>query len=250
MTMKYLNVDAMHAIDIKAFRTQEPYPWINPQCFLTDMGFAELQANMPTLEMFEASFGKERKYGQQQHNRYVLEYVDGLDLPPAWQAFVEELKSKEYHDFIRLILARGHFKLRFHWHYTPNGCVVSPHCDARGKLGTQIFYMNSHDDWNTEWGGQTVVLDDNGRFDLESNPAFEDFDREFVAETMDNRSFIFARKLNSWHGVREIQCPEGAFRKVFIVVFEDVSPRKILYKRITRLLKGKPMITEKERAMY
>jgi hypothetical protein len=67
--------------------------------------------------------------------------------------------------------------------------------------------MNSHNDREAGWGGQTVVLDDNGRFGLESNPAFEDLEREVVAEAMYNRCFIFARKLNSWHVVREIQYP-------------------------------------------
>jgi hypothetical protein len=38
---------------------------------------------------------------------------------------------------------------------------------------------------------------------------------------MDNHSFIFARRGNSWHGVREIDCPEDRLRKVFIVVVED-----------------------------
>jgi hypothetical protein len=33
-----------------------------------------------------------------------------------------------------------------------------------------------------------------------------------------NRSPLFARKEHSWHGVREIRCPEGHMRKVFIVV--------------------------------
>jgi hypothetical protein len=250
MSMKYINLDAMHAIDAGAFHNQEPYPWVNPQGFLTDAGFTELLANMPELDKFRPFFDKDRKYGQQRHNRYVLEYVDGVELPSPWQAFVDELKSDEYRDFISRMLGRGHFKFRFHWHYTPNGCVVSPHCDSRGKLGSQIFYMNSHDDWEPGWGGQTVILDDKGRFGLESNPSFEDFDREIVAETMDNRSLIFGRKHNSWHGVHEINCPEGALRKVFIVVFEDVSPRKIIYKRLNRLLKGKPMVTDKERAMY
>jgi len=50
--------------------------------------------------------------------------------------------------------------------------------------------------------------------------------------------------------VREIQCPEGAFRKVFIVVFQDANPRKLLFKRVKRLLSGKPLISENEKRMY
>jgi hypothetical protein len=110
--------------------------------------------------------------------------------------------------------------------------------------------MNTHEDWDPAWGGETVILDDHGRFEAESNPDFEDFDTAVPAETMDNRSLIFGRKNNSWHGVRPITCPADKLRKVFIVVFEDVNPRKMLWKRARRLLRGKPMITEKERAMY
>ncbi len=66
-----------------------------------------------------------------------------------------------------------------------------------------------------------MVLDDGGRFKRGSAPAFEDFDRMISAETMDNHSFLFARRGNSWHGVREITCPAGQLRKVFVVVVED-----------------------------
>ena len=97
---------------------------------------------------------------------------------------------------------------------------------------------------------ETVILDDEGRIGADSAPAFEDFAAEYPAETRDNRSLLFGRRGNSWHGVRRITCPENYYRKVFIVVFEDVNPRKMLWKRARRLLRGKPMITEKERAMY
>ena len=95
-----------------------------------------------------------------------------------------------------------------------------------------------------------MILNDNGRLNTESSPSFDDFDEEIPAETMDNRSLIFGRKGNSWHGVREIRCPEGAFRKVFIVVFQDVNPRKLLLKRGKRLLRGQPLISDNEKRMY
>ena len=126
---------------------------------------------------------------------------------------------------------------------------MSPHCDARGKLGSQIFYLND-DDWDTAWGGETVILDDKGRFSAQSSPAWEEFDTAMPAETAGNRSLIFGRRGNSWHGVRELTCPDGAYRQVFIVVFEDYRPGRMFLKRAKRLLKGKPLVTEKERAMY
>jgi hypothetical protein len=248
--MKYLDTKKLDSIDAESFQNEDPYPFVNPQHCLTEEGFRSLLASMPEPSEFDTSFGVERKHGQASHDRYVLEYVDGIDLPEPWQEFIDELKSNRYRNFIRRLLGRGNFLFRFHWHYTPNGCVVSPHCDSSGKIGSQIFYLNTKDDWDPTWGGETLILEDHGRFDVESSPAFEDFDTAVAAETMDNRSLIFGRRENSWHGVRPIVCPEGAMRKVFIVVFEDVNPRKMLFKRLRRLLRGKPMVTEKERAMY
>ena len=247
--MSYLNHDFMNRFDPRTFREADPYPWMNPEGMLTDAGYRELVENMPDMSLFTPSFGVQRKYGQQSHERYILEYVDGLELPACWQAFVDELRGDVYRQFITDLLGRGQFRFRFHWHYTPRACSVSPHCDARGKLGSQIFYLND-DDWDTAWGGETVILDDKGRFSAQSSPAWEDFDTAVPAQTAGNRSLIFGRRGNSWHGVRELTCPEGAYRQVFIVVFEDYRPGRMFLKRAKRLLKGKPLVTEKERAMY
>ncbi len=211
---------------------------------------------MPDLGLFTPVFEKERKHGQRSHDRYVLEYDGDVPLSTPWRGFIEELKSREYRRFVQRLLGRGHLRVRFHWHYTPSGCVVSPHCDATGKLGTQIFYFNTPQGWDPSWGGATVILDDHGRFDPSSNPDFAEFDQIAEAETMDNRSLIFARRGNSWHGVRQIHCPERALRKVFIVVFEDYHPYKRFIKRykplkqLRRLFTGETVKVSKKRAIY
>ncbi len=64
---------------------------------------------------------------------------------------------------------------------------------------------------------------------------------------MDNHSVIFGRRGNSWHGVRTINAPEGAMRKIFILVYEDARPLKLLRKRMKRLLTGKSTDIEAER---
>ena len=66
-----------------------------------------------------------------------------------------------------------------------------------------------------------MVLDDGGRCKRGWAPGFEDFDGMISAEALDNRSLLFSRKGNSWHGVREITCPKDRLRKVFVVVVED-----------------------------
>ncbi|MEE2980827.1 MAG: hypothetical protein VYA71_04700 [Pseudomonadota bacterium] len=219
--MSYLDTARLQALNSAAFQGKSPYPWVNPQGLLSAGGFRELTDALPDIDQFERVFGKRRAHGQQSHDRYTLAYHKGLDLAPSWRHFIAELEGDGYQAFIRRLFGRGGFRLRYHWHYTPAGCSVSPHCDGRDKLGSHIFYFNTADDWQAAWGGETVVLDDGGRFKRSSAPAFENFDRAISAETMDNHSFIFARQGDSWHGVREITCPEGHLRKVFIVVVED-----------------------------
>ncbi len=219
--MKYLDFDRLEQLDAAAFQGRSPYPWVNPQGLLSGDGLRRLIDNSPDIELFEKIFGKTRAHGQQSHDRYSLEYRAGLALPGCWRDFIAELEGPKYRRFIARMFGRGFFRLRLHWHYTPSGCSVSPHCDARDKLGSHIFYLNDGGDWDPAWGGETMVLDDGGRFKRGSAPEFEDFDHAISAEAMDNHSFLFARKGNSWHGVRALNCPEGRLRKVFIVVVED-----------------------------
>ena len=167
-----------------------------------------------------------------------------------WEQFIAELRGPLYRKFVCAMLGVADVRFRFHWHFTPNGGEVSPHCDSKGKIGSQIFYLNTEQDWQWDWGGETVVLDDGGKIGPENAPAFEDFIAEYPAETRDNRSLIFGRRGNSWHGVRRINCPENYYRKVFIVVFEEYRPLKMAAKKLRRLVTGAELVTEKERLMY
>lgn len=248
--MTYLNSIVLNGIDPAKFQAQEPYPWVNPQGFVREDLYRELLGSMPAISQFRAFFGKQRKHGQASHDRYTLDYERGMELAPQWRDFVEELCADEYRGFICRLLNVSHVRFRFHWHFTPNGGEVSPHCDSKGKIGSQIFYLNTEDDWQWDWGGETVILDDKGRFATDSAPAFEDFDAEYPAQTRDNHSILFGRRGNSWHGVRRINCPENYYRKVFIVVFEEHRPLRMALKRARRLLTGKQLVTHKESLMY
>ncbi len=62
------------------------------------------------------------------------------------------------------------------------------------------------------------------RFRHHSAPRFEDFDVTVPAEILGSWGFVFTRTNHSWHGVREIHCPEGHMRKVFIVVLNKADP--------------------------
>lgn len=246
----YLNKAVLDTIDPAQFSATDPYPWANPQHFIQPEKFQLLLQTMPDISTFRGFFGKQRKHGQGSHDRFVLDYERGMELAPQWRDFVEELCSSVYRDFVCELLDVRDVRFRFHWHFTPNGGEVSPHCDSRGKIGSQIFYLNTQDDWQRNWGGETVVLDDGDKITPDNAPAFEDFIAEYPAETSDNRSLIFGRRGNSWHGVRRINCPEEHYRKVFIVVFEEYRPLRSTVKKAKRLVTGKPLVTHKESLMY
>lgn len=235
--MTLINFEKINAIDPKGFRKEHPYPWIGLDGALHDEAFAQLYETLPDVSGFTASFGRERNYGQKSHDRYLLEYERELDLPAPWRQFIEELEGPRYRKWLSRMLGTSQYLLSYHWHYAPNGCSVSPHCDSRRKLGSHIFYFSPEGEWKPEWGGQTLVLDDGGKFDVKSSPDFDDFIDMKTADSIGNKSFLFRRRGNSWHGVKEIQCPEGKMRKVFIVVINSNTP----FQRIKRWVKGKPV---------
>lgn len=216
--MTYLDFQRLAAIDPLAFQQTKPYPWINPEGLLTTDGHQQLLSTLPDVSLFQRRFGVARAHGQQSHDRFTLEYQDDLHLAPPWQSFINELRGQEYQTFLHRLFKVNSLELSLHWHYTPNGCSVSPHCDAKHKLGSHIFYFNTEKDWEPSWGGETVILDDEGQFTRQSAPKFEDFKKSTVSKAIGNYSLLFARKGNSWHGVREIQCPKNHMRKVLIVV--------------------------------
>ena len=208
--MQYLNIEKLRSLSRDAFLATEPYPFYNTEGLLTGQGFQDLLHNMPPLESFGEIFGKERRAGQAPHDRYSLEYTPETEVPGPWKEFIGELCSDDYRREIERLLGARKVEFRFHWHYTPTGCDVSPHCDARREHGSHLFYFNSEEDWKPEWGGSTLVLDDGGRLSYASAPTD-----------------------HAWHAVRPIRCPEDRLRKVFIVV---VNPDNLFWKVRDRIV--------------
>lgn len=222
--LQYLDVNRLDAADGPTFHARRPFPWQAFAALLQPAAYRRLVDHLPPREQFSAVFGRRRPHGQRSHDRYVLQHRPGVSLPEPWRKFLTELRGPEYRQWVARLLGREDFMLHFHWHYAPAGCSVSPHCDAPWKYGSHIFYLNTEADWDPHWGGETVVLDDSGRFPASSAPEFDDFDAEFSGPTMGNNSLVFARREHSWHGVRPVRCPEGALRKVFIVEFRKDTP--------------------------
>jgi len=214
----YVNFEKLESIDPIEFRSTKPYPHANPHCLLTDDGHQQLMDNMPDIGLFEKIFDYRRLGGQEPHNRYALEYKADTPVPGPWKDFIGELCSDRYRRHLQQLMGAKKIRYRLHWHYTPNGCSVSPHVDSKREHGSQLFYFNSPDEWDASWGGDTLVLDDGGRIDFETAPTLDDFKNEKSACSIGNYSFMFERTDRAWHAVREIECPEDRIRRVFILV--------------------------------
>ena len=222
--MRYIDYERLEAIEPAEYQAQKPFPWVNPEGILTSEAFAALCDDLPELSLFQERFGVTRKAGQAPHDRYTLEYTRQTPVPPVWKEFIEELASTRYKTHLGRLMGVRRMDLNFHWHFAPRGCSVSPHCDSGRKLGSHLFYLNRQEDWDPDWGGQTIVLEDRGDHPHHSAPGFEEFDVVAQAEILGNRSFVFTRGEHSWHGVSELRCPEDRMRKLFIVVLNKADP--------------------------
>jgi Rps23 Pro-64 3,4-dihydroxylase Tpa1-like proline 4-hydroxylase len=221
--MTYLNFDRLNELDAKAFQATMPFPWINPAGLLTDEGYRRLVETLPDVSLFDESFGVKRSHGQRAHDRFVLEYDDNLDVAQPWKDFVAELRGGAYRNFIARMMGSDRFTMNCHWHYASAGCSVSPHCDAKRKHGSHVFYFNTEKDWDSAWGGQTLVLDDGERLISDAHPEEEDLKLVAASQAMGNYSLLFKRGEHSWHSVTELTCSEGYLRKVFILVINRVT---------------------------
>lgn len=256
MTETLINHELISSFNQKMFIQNKPFPWYNFGNFLTQSGFQKLLQDFPSLELFEKHEGLERVYGQRPHNRYYLAYqtsvynqIDRRDrgivkykhLPSTWQMFIEELETSQiYQNFIKSLFEVADFQIRYAWHIGVTNSEVSPHKDAKQKIGTHIFYFNTQDDWETSWDGSTLVLGNKLRNVMA--PDFSDFNTVIPTQFTDNHSFLFKNTPNAWHGVKPLTCPEGKYRRLFNVIFEFPRsnsplslPKKMLQKTLLNL---------------
>lgn len=218
--MEYLNRSVIEAVSSESFQDQRPYPWVGIQVTLTQEGFQRLRETLPDISLFQKKVGVKRAHGQGYHDRSILHYHPDLSLAQPWREFIAELQGDFYRSFLCRMLGLDRdvqIIPTMEWYYAWQGCGVSPHCDARRKRGTHIFYFNTEEDWERDWRGHILILDDEGRFPAHSAP---EFDQLKVAASLDargNQSLLFQRTEHSWHGVRPLGCPPGKLRKLFIV---------------------------------
>lgn len=218
--MEYLNQAPLESLSSADFQQQRPYPWVNIPDTLAPEGFVRLRESLPEISRFKKWVGVKRAHGQASHDRAILHYRPGMDLAPAWKEFMSEVQGKAYQSFVRRMFAlrpEHRVILTAEWYYAWQGCSVSPHCDARRKLGTHIFYFNTETDWESNWGGHILIMDDDGRFKTHSAPAFDELRAVAALDARGNQSLLFRRTAHSWHGVKPLECPPEGLRKLFIV---------------------------------
>jgi|BEDMetMinimDraft_2_1075160.scaffolds.fasta_scaffold01085_3 hypothetical protein len=218
--MPFLNYESLDAVEEEAFRRRPPYPWTAITAPLREKAYAALKAELPEVShpAFERFVNVKRAHGQQSHDRYILHWRPGLSLPRVWQEFIAELEGPRYRAFLRRVLGiTAEPILTFEWYYAWSGCSVSPHCDAKRKIATHIFYFVTEEEWPPEWGGDILILDDKKRFPAHSAPSFEALETAASLRAVGNASLLFARTDHSWHGVRPLTSPAGVLRKLFIV---------------------------------
>lgn len=232
--MQYLSQEVLDGVSGDDFQRRRPYPWVEMKGLLTPEAFVRLRETLPEFSSFERKVGVKRGYGQAPHDRGILHYRPHLEMAQPWKEFIAELQGENYQPFLRRVLALPPHKsiiLTMEWYYAWQGCSVSPHCDARRKLATHIFYFTTEADWETSWGGQILIMDDEGRCKAHSAPAFDDLKVAAALDPRGNGSLLFERTEHSWHGVRPLQCPPDILRKLFIVTI-NIPTFQVWWRRV------------------
>ncbi|HJR50053.1 MAG TPA: 2OG-Fe(II) oxygenase [Gemmatimonadales bacterium] len=239
MVDQFLDVERLQRFPRESFTGARPFPWYSFEQLIRRERFEELCREFPPLELFEFHQDLPRTAGQRPHNRYYLAYEESIytrldhsqsgiardaQLPKAWRDFIHELEqSPEYRRFIQRLFGADGLEIRYAWHVGVTNSEVSPHRDAGRKLGTHIFYFNTSEDWDSAWGGSTLVL--HGKRVAADNPDFSDFEQVEATPFLDNRSFLFQNTQDAWHGVQALTCPEDRYRRLFNVIFEAPRPQ-------------------------
>lgn len=232
--MEYLNRDYLEGLPPESFQHQPPYPWIDMQGTLVPEGYERLRKALPDISTFKRWVGVKRAHGQGSHDRAILHYQPWLELEPPWKEFVAEIQGEFYQSFIRRMCGLPldqRIILTMEWYYAWEGCSVSPHCDAKRKLATHIFYFNTEEDWKDDWGGRILIMDDGGRLKPHSAPSFDELRTVAALDARENHSLLFQRTEHSWHGVRPLGCPPDHLRKLFIITI-NVPTFQVWWRRV------------------
>ncbi|HEY6392339.1 MAG TPA: 2OG-Fe(II) oxygenase [Bryobacteraceae bacterium] len=138
------------------------------------------------------------------------------DLAAGFREFAAELNSPEYRramsELISIDLTEAPIEASF-WRYD-HAISFVPHLDLRGKIVTQVFYLN--EEWPHTWGGSLRILHSN---DIE--------DVAFQISPRSDVSSIILRSENSWHGITPIGAGTLDSRNTLTVHFYHNIPELI-----------------------
>jgi hypothetical protein len=150
---------------------------------------------------------------------YVLpgnELRDVGDLSAGFRELAVGLNSPEYRkalsELISIDLSNAAIEASF-WRYD-HAISFVPHLDLRGKIVTQVFYLN--EEWPHRWGGSLRILHSN---DME--------DMAFEISPRSNVSTIILRSESSWHGLTPISPDSTDSRNTLTVHFYHSDPEMI-----------------------
>lgn len=232
----FINPSALERFPWREFPKTAPFPWHSFENFLTPEAFRILFRDFPRTGLFEKHHNLPRGDGQPPHNRYYLaceksyyhdpDYtgegiIDRTELSQTWQNFLRELESGPYRDFIRKITGMGDLEPHYSWHLGIRDSEVSPHLDSMKKKVIHLFYFNTSGDWDTSWGGKTVLMGQ--KKSGVRNPSFSDFREIEEIPFLDNRSLFIQNTPDAWHGARKLTCPPDHYRRLFSAVWIDRS---------------------------
>ena len=190
-----------------------------------------MRETLPGLENFGRYEGVKRAHGQAPHNRYMLHYTAGLELPAPWREFLDELRGEYYQQFLRRLLGPWTYIPTFSWHYAWAGCEVSPHCDAARKRATHFFHINDEKEWDQAWGGETLILASDRPIATHSAPTFGELTVAAASGPAGNGSLLFQRTPHSWHGMKPLKCPPGKLRQIFSVTI-NIPTVQVWWRRL------------------
>jgi hypothetical protein len=211
--MRYLNSACIQNISFRSFQCQFPYPWLDIDGALTEEGFERLYQNLPDSRLFEKPADGAEGFLRLRPRR-------GLSLAESWRRFIEELQGKAYETFLRRMLDVRPDKpllLRMEWRYGGPGCLMEPRYQGRDQLATHFFLFNPPEHWQRTWGGDLLILDDQGRCNARSQPGLGTLPVSAALDPRGNVSLLLKRTDHSWHGVRSLRCPAGRFYRCFVV---------------------------------
>ena len=227
--MTYVDVKRLQSIDPVSFRAQTPYPWVNPAGLLTDAGYDRLRENLPDVSL---SLPTSTRLGSTGSRITIVSPF------PIGMIYRSPRPGKRWFQNCVAETIKGFCvgSLGFDRLSCPSSGIIRRRNARSHRIATptvnlvRIFFISTPSKIGIRLqGGETLILDNGGRFNFRSAPRFEEFERIAVAEALGNHSLLFARKGHSWHGVRALTCPKVVCARFSLLL--SIGTRRLIASR-------------------